>query len=191
MLSSPRPCAKLVLMKSVLALIVVSTLLLLSGCKPGPTTIVGSVSFRNLPYHDFPPAGHSGNLNDDVAYVRLLDNDGAGVTVWESSAIPAGTVITPFSGTPTSDEGEYIGSFVITLTDTQMAGLTMPLRIEAFLYDAPTAAAFPALAPGGDVDRYSYYSAAWEGDPEWFESFNILAHEVKTSNLSITMPFPP
>ena len=186
MLSNRRPCARLVLMKSVLALIAVSTLLLLSGCKPGPTTIVGSVSFLNPAgqYRPFPPAGHSGTLSDDVAYVRLLDNDGAGVTVWESSEISAGTVI---SGTPTSDEGEYINSFVITLTDAQMDALTMPLRFEAFLYDVPTT----PLNPGADApNRYSYYSAVWEGDPGWFYSFNILVHEVKTAHLFITIPFP-
>ncbi|RKX87310.1 MAG: hypothetical protein DRP70_08715, partial [Spirochaetes bacterium] len=139
----------------------------------------------------FPPAGHSGNLNDDVAYVRLLDNDGAGVTVWESTAIPAGAIISPLSGIATSKEGVFIDSFVITLTDAQITALAMPLRFEAFLYDAPVVTAFPALAPGVDADRYSYYSAAWKGDQGWFESFNILAHEVKTSNLSVTMPFPP
>jgi|GEM_PF-3665114 len=188
MLSNPRPCAKLVLMKPALALIAVSTLLLLSGCKPGPTTIIGSVSFRNPAgqYRAFPPAGYVGPMNDDVAYVRLLDNDGAGVTVWESSAIPAGTVITPFSGTHTSDEGEYINSFVITLTDAQMAALTMPLRFEAFLYDVPTTPLNPlADAP----NRYSYYSTAWEGDPGWFYSFNILENEIKTAHLFITIPF--
>ena len=187
MLSNRRPCARLVLMKSVLALIAVSTLLLLSGCKPGPTTIVGSVSFRNLPYHDFPPAGHSGNLSADVAYVRLLDNDGAGVTVWESTAIPAGAIISPLSGIATSKEGVFIDSFVITLTDAQITALTMPLRFEAFLYDVPTT----PLNPGADApNRYSYYSAAWEGDPGWFYSFNILVHEVKTAHLFITIPFP-
>ncbi len=128
-------------------------------------------------------------MNDDVAYIRLLDNDGGGPTIWESAAIPAGSVISPFVGTGTSDEGEYINSFIITLTDAQIAGLTMPLRLEAFLYDAPIIAAFPALNPVVDADRYSYYDPAWEGDPGWYHAFSIQVNEVRISHLLITIPF--
>jgi len=194
MLFLPGGCVKLSAVKAVYAFIALSTLLLFSGCEPDPTTIVGSVSFLNPAnrYQTFPPVlpFHSGNLNDDVAYVRLRDNDGAGTVVWESSAKSAGNTLTPFAGSPTTTEGVYIASFIITLSDSQVAGLTMPLRLEAFLYDAPVVAAFPALNPGVDGDRYSYYSATWEGDPGWFYSFPIRVNEVKHASLSITIPIP-
>jgi hypothetical protein len=177
-------------MKSVFGLIAISTLLLFSGCKPGPATITGSVSFLNPEgqYRDFPPTGHSGNLSDDVLYLRLLDNNGAGSTIWESDAIPAGVALSPFDREPTSEEGAYIASFVITLDDAQLSGLSMPLMLEAFLYDAPVSGTFPVLNPGSDAGRYSYYSSSWE-QYGWFERISLRAGEVKTGRLSIIMPF--
>jgi len=191
MLSTSHPYARIVLMKVRLTLTLFSVLLLLNGCKPGPATIAGSVSFLNPEgqYRNFPPTGHSGDLSDDVVYIRLLDDNGAGSTIWESSAIPAGDVLSPFSdGSPTTGEGAYIDSFVISLSDAQVAGLTMPLMLEAFLYDTPVSSPFPALDPVNDAGLYSYYSSTWE-EYGWFERVSLRANEVKTVRLTILMPF--
>jgi hypothetical protein len=180
-----------------LSLSVVPALLLTAGCKQGPATIVGSVTYLNKAstYQEFPPVPpdgtHSGLVDDDVAYVRLVDDSGAGATIWESAALDAGSVLLPFVGTATSDDGVYIDSCVITLTDAQITGATMPLRLEAFLYDAPLTGAFPVLNPAGDAGRYSEYDAAGEGNPQWYSLIDINVHEVKTSDLFATLPFPP
>ena len=180
------------MMKAALGLLAAATLILFSACKPGPATITGSVSFMNpaSSYRTFPPAGHSGNLSDDVAYIRLLDDDGAGDVIWESSAIPAGEALSPYAGKPTPDEGVYIGNYVINFTDAEVAALSMPLRLEAFLYDAPVTGNFPALNPATDTGRYTCYDANWEGDSRWFYSVSFQASEVKTASLIVTLPFP-
>lgn len=168
------------------------TLFLAAGCKPGPTTIVGSVSYLNTATMNrpFPPAGHSGTVVDDVAYARLVDDSGTGSTIWESAAFDAGTVLTALTSGLTTDDGAYINSFVITLTDAQITGATLPLRLEVFLYDVPVIGTFPILDPGTDLDLYSYFDATGEGDPQWFSLINIQAHDVKRSNLYATVPIP-
>ncbi len=183
-------------MKSVIGLIAISILLLFSSCKPGPTTIVGSVSFLNSPANPrtFPPSSHPGTVDGDVCYVRLVENDGAGPGVlWLSPAYPV-TFLGNYTydpadtanQNPTAAEGVLIKSFFITLTETQLSAAVMPLRLEAYMYD--TAVAVPD--PATDPERYSYYDPSGEGDPGWFYSFNIQNNEVKTSRLSVTVPFP-
>ena len=190
-LFSPLPCARLESMKPVLTIAAIITLLLVAGCSPNPTTIVGSVSFLNSTsnYRPFLPAGHSGIISDDVAYVRIVDNGGAGVTIWESPAYSAGAILSPYIGNPTLDTGVYIKSFVITLTDAELAGAAMPLRIESFLYDAAVIAPFPALNPAVDVGRYSTFDAIGNGDPGWRIQLTILPNEIKTVHLDTRVPF--
>lgn len=137
----------------------------------------------------FPPAGHSGTVDDDVAYARLVDNSGSGAALWESAAMAAGTVLSGLASGITTDEGAYIDSFTISLTDAQVSGATMPLRLEVYLYDAPVAAGFPALDPSADAGLYSYYNLNGEGNRQWYSLINIQAHEVKSSNLFATLPF--
>lgn len=166
-----------------------------SGCKPGPTTIVGSVSFRNNPPKEFPPAIHPGTVDGDVCYVRLVDNDGAGPTIlWQSPAYPMTFLGTytydpadPLNQTPTTADGVYIESFVITLTEAQIAAATMPLRLEAYMYDTAVGVVDPvADAP----NRYSYYNLAGDGEPGWRISITIGANEIKTVHLYTTVDFP-
>lgn len=205
MLSRLVPCVRLLLMTFkrrhlIYILLTVSAVLVLffaAGCKPGPTTIIGSVSFLNTATMNqtlppvLPITVHPGPVGDDVAYARLVDNSGAGATIWESAAIDAGTALLPYVGTTTSNDGVYIDSFVINLTDAQITGATMPLRLEVFLYDDPVAVGFPALDPGLDALRYSYFNANGEGNPQWYSLIYIGVGEVKTSNLFATLPIVP
>lgn len=141
-------------------------------------------------YQPFPPtAGHSGTVADDVAYARLVDDSGAGAPIWESTALNAGSILVPYIGVATANEGVYIDSFVITLTDAQITGASMPLRLEVFLYDSPVSGTFPALDPGApDPELYSYYSGSGDNNTGWYSLINIGTNEVKNSNLSIILP---
>jgi len=156
-------------------------LLVLTGCAAVPATIVGSVSFLNYPQRTFPPAGYAGAITPNVAYVRLMDADGAGAALWQSPAYPVGALV----NSATSDEGEFLDSFVITLSDAQISAATMPLRLEAFLFGQE---AVGALNPAS-VDRYSTYDAGAGEDIGWYYSFTIGSGEIKVADLSVRIRY--
>lgn len=169
---------------------VLAIVALLAGCADSPTLVIGSVSFLNPveTYRTFPPAGHSGTVNDDVAYVRIIDNDGAGVLIWESPAYPAGNTLTGYTGTATPEFGVHLQSFTIELSSGQLATATMPMRIEAFLYDQSVAAPIDPVTP--DAELYTPYAAAGDGVRGWYTSFSIAPNEIKSIHLSIPLDFP-
>ena len=150
------------------------------------------MSFLNNQHREFPPAIHPGTVDGDVCYVRLVDNNGAGPAIlWQSPAYPV-TFLGDYTydslnQNPTTAEGVYIESFVITLTDAQIAAATMPLRLETYLYDT----AVGVVDPVTDFPtRYSYYNLAGDGDPGWRMSITIRANEIKTAHLYNTVDFP-
>lgn len=171
-------------------------LVFFGGCADSETIIVGEVSFLNPSTNarTFPPAGHSGALDDDVCYARLVDTDGTGTVIWESEAYPV-TFLDSYVYDPddsnnqntTPDDGVHIKTFVITLTDTQLAAATMPLRLEGYLYDAAVAA---PIDPSTDTEMYSYYDLNGDGDPGWHTSQTVLEGSTIQAALFITVPFP-
>ena len=181
-------------MKPALIITTIISLLLAAGCSQSPTTIIGSVSFLNNPPRTFPPAIHPGTVDGDVCYIQLVDNDGAGPGIlWQSPAFPMTFLsnytydpAAPANQNPTTTDGVYIESFIITLTEAQLAAATMPVRFEAYMYDTTVGVLNPAL----DAERYSYYNLAGEGDPGWRTSIIISSNEIKTVNLFTTVPFP-
>jgi hypothetical protein len=86
----------------------------------------------------------------------------------------------------TLETGWYLDSFIVTLSDAQLAAAVMPLRLEAFLFESPVAS---PLNPA-DLLRYSYYDAAGLGDPGWRVSFNLSPGESRTFPLALRTDFP-
>ena len=170
------------------ALTAAAVLMALGGCAEKGTFIIGSVSFLNYPGRTFPPAAHPtpGTLTDDVCYVRLTDNDGAGAVLWESPAYPV-RFLDDYIYPPnaTTENGVHIGSFVISLTNAELAAATMPLRLEAYLYDVEVAA---PINPAANTEDYSYEGT--EGDPGWHKSLTVAANTTNRTELFVTVPFP-
>ncbi len=167
----------------------------LGGCADSGTYIVGDVSFLNNPGREFPPANHpnygSADLSDEVCYVRLVDDDGAGSVIWESEAYPV-TFLDDYiydpddinNQTPTPDEGVFIESFVISLTDAQLSGAIQPLRLEAYLYDDEVTS---PIDPATDTQQYSY--TAENPDTFWYRTFTVTESSTVRASLYITVPF--
>ncbi|MDT8298428.1 MAG: hypothetical protein RQ801_09030, partial [Spirochaetaceae bacterium] len=139
-------------------------------------------------YRTFPPTVHSGTVNDDAAYLRIMDNDGAGTLIWESPAYPVGSTLAGYVGTATPESGVHLQSFAIELSSGQLASATMPMRIEAFLYDQSVAAPIDPVTP--DAELYTPYNAAGEGVIRWYASFSIAPNEIKNIHLSIPLDYP-
>lgn len=185
----PNRCITGLLVLSVL------TLLSLGGCNGTPTTIVVAVSFRNQAPRRFPPTkvpAHSGICTDDVFYVRLSDSGGWAAdidSVPKSASILASYEYDPDNinpQNPTSPDGVYLGSVTFILTDAELASATMPLRLEAYLYDGPTGV---AANPSTDADLYSFYTAGTEGDQGWNTTMTITGRTIKNTSLQLTVPF--
>ena len=157
------------------------------GCKPSPATITGSAGFLNYgsSAREFPPTGHSGDLSDDVLYVRLVDDTGGGAEVWSSGAVEVGEILAEYvydpdtQETPTGDSGVFLHHFVIELTDDEIDAAVMPMRLEAYLYDQPTLS-----NPGSDGDIYTPYLIGTTIG-SWCASITIAANEIKSATLTV------
>ena len=176
-----------------LLILAVTAMLALAGCGSSPTTISVALSFlnSNTMNRAFPPALHSTIIGDDIAYIRLIDNDGLGAVLRVSSPISLSSLtaytydgVTDTNTTP--EDGVYIDTVNFILSDSEVSAATMPLRLEAYFYDTPPGAAGNPLDPA----RYSYYSAAYDGDQAWTTSFTISGRTLRKANLAVTMPIP-
>ena len=166
------PTARPLVIAAVLA---AAILAIIGGCTPGPASISGRVSFEH--YNDsraFPPAAAPNIGTDDVLYIRLVDNDGAGAVLLTNEANPA-LIPDLASDVPTPQQGVFLDTFLFTVSDAVIDAATMPLRLEAYLYDDPAAG---AVDPGTDAERYTYFADPATGGT-WYVRLNLQKGEIK------------
>jgi len=174
-------------------LILYTFLITAAGCKDNPATIILTVDFLNDEslQRNMQPTGHSGDIAGDVLYIRIIDNDGSGNPVWESSPINVSAILqnyeydkdNPDSSKLTGSEGVFLTKQIITLNDSTLSASQQPLQIQALLYDSEITA---PTDPAADTERYSVYITDETGPDNWFSSFTIGTNEVTTQNLTVS-----
>lgn len=172
---------------TILTGLAVTIILVVGGCTPGPASISGRVSFEH--YNDsrpFPPLAIPNAGTDDVLYIRLMDNDGAGAVLLTNEAIP--TLVASLPATTTQD-GVFIDTFLFAISNTIIDSATMPLRLEAYLYDVPVAA---PIDPATDAELYSVYvDPATSSAARYFAQINIQKGDIKGGvSLVAELAFP-